>query len=186
MNLWTGNPVLRGAVYALAGAALIAIGFWMSHRSALRAAADTTSAVTSVPESSREAVHPRLNEHMILALCHPELTPNNSSPPNFDVSRAPKPFAVSFKVRFWVNGYGFVTRAFALGGNVDDAGNQEAALHYTKGLIFQVPDTDECHAREMEISGEFHESADAGGQWVTVMEMHPRYTNQDGQLVERP
>jgi hypothetical protein len=186
MSFWSESPVLRGAVYALGCVALIAFGYSKSQRNAQGAAADDPAQKLSETAMVQTQEQPSSNEHMILGLCHPEPSPNNSSPPNFDVSNSPKPFALSLKVRFWVNGNGFVTRAYAVRGNFNDAENQEAAVHYIKGLIFQVPATDECQAREMELNGEFHESSDGGGQWTTTLEMHPRYIAQNGRVVERP
>jgi hypothetical protein len=78
---------------------------------------------------------------------------------------------------------GVVTKAFMVGGSVSDADEQEAAIHYTKSLTFQVPDTDECRTPEIEIEGEFRESADANGEWATVLEMHPRDAYQRGRPV---
>jgi hypothetical protein len=183
VSFWRESPVLRGAVYALGLVALIAFFVRLRHPGAPHADA-ATATVAAAPEDHQAAAHPNVNEHMILAECHPDLSPNTSSPPKFDVSRAVKPWAVSLKVRFWVNADGFVTKAFLLGGTVDNAEDQEAALHYIKGLTFQTPDTDECSTREIEINGEFRESADTGGEWLTVLQIHPRYSYQDGRLVE--
>jgi hypothetical protein len=155
-----------------------------------RSASDSaTPAAMATPASALPAdrrAAPRTSEHMILAECHPDLSPNTASAPKFDVSRFPKPSAVSLKVRFWVNGDGFVTRAFMVGGSIDDPQNQEEALHYIKSLTFQVPNNDQCRTREIEIIGEFRESADAAGEWATVLEIHPRYASVEGRVLESP
>jgi hypothetical protein len=182
MDFWSENPVLRGAVYALGVVALVGFFIWLSRPSAPRAASDPTTAAAALPADRHAAPH--TSEQMILAACHPDLSPNTASVPRFDVSRFPRPSAVSLKVRFWVNSDGFVTKAFMAGGSINDAQDQEEALHYVKGLIFQVPNTDQCRTREIEIIGEFRESADAAGEWATVLEIHPRYVSLEGRVVE--
>jgi hypothetical protein len=185
MDLWRDNPVLRGAGYALGVVAVIGLFVWLSRPSGPRAAAEAAAASAASPAADEaSAPQSRPNERMILAACHPELSPNTPSVPRFDVSQARTPWAISLKVRFWVNGDGFVTKAFALGGNAGNTLDAEAALQYTKSLTFQVPNDDECRTREIEIFGEFKESADAGGEWQTVLEIHPRYAMENGNVVE--
>ena len=188
MDFWSENPVLRGAVYALGMVALVGFFVWLSRPSTPRSASDpATPAGTAAPAAALPAdrrAAPRTSEQMILAECHPNLSPNTASVPRFDVSRFPRPSAMSLKVRFWVNGDGFVTKAFFAGGSINDAQDQEEALHYVKGLIFQVPNTDQCRTREIEILGEFRESADAAGEWATVLEIHPRYASLEGRVLE--
>ncbi len=187
MDLWSDNPVLRGAVYALGAVALVGFFIWLSRPITPRSASDPTSAGTAAPAATltvdRPAT-PRTSEQMILAECHPALSPNTPSPPRLDVSRFPKPSAVSLKVRFWVNGDGFVTKAFMVRGSIDDAQDQDEALHYVKGLTFQVPNTEQCRSREIEVLGEFRESPDAAGEWATLLEIHPRYTTVEGRVLE--
>jgi hypothetical protein len=187
MDFWSENPVLRGAVYALGMVALIGLFVWLSRPSTPRSTSDPATAgmatsAAALPADRRAA--PRTSEQMILAECHPDLTPNTASVPRFDVGRFSRPSAASLKVRFWVNGDGFVTKAFMAGGSITDAQDQEEALHYVKGLIFQVPNTDQCRTREIEIIGEFRESADAAGEWATVLEIHPRYASLQGRVLE--
>lgn len=50
--------------------------------------------------------------------CHPQLSLISTSVPNIDVSNGRNPAAVRLKVRFWVNGDGFVTHVFVTGANV--------------------------------------------------------------------
>jgi hypothetical protein len=188
-DFWSDNPVLRGAAYALGAVAVVWLFVWLSRPDAARSAsgpatrADTAASPAVLPD--RHAT-PRTSEHMILAECHPELSPNTGSVPKLDVSRYPKPSAVSLKVRFWVNGDGFVTKAFAVGGSIDDRRDQEEALHYVKSLTFQVPNSDQCRTREIEIIGEFRESTDGAGEWATVLDLHPRYASVQGRVVETP
>ncbi len=190
MDLWSDNPVLRGAVYALGVVAVVCFFVWLSRPIAARSASDPAThadaeASPAVLPADHRAI-PRTSEHMILAECHPDLSPNAGSVPKLDVSRYPKPSAVSLKVRFWVNGDGFVTKAFTVGGSIDDRQDQEEALHYVKSLTFQVPNSDQCRTREIEIIGEFRESAEGPGEWATVLELHPRYASVQGKVVETP
>jgi hypothetical protein len=184
MDFWRDNPVLRGAAYMLGVVAVIGLFVWLSRPAGPRAADSAAAAAASPPDERPAGPQPLRNERTILAECHPDLVPNTPSVPKFDVSRAPRPWTVSLKVRFWVNSDGFVTKAFALGGNVNNSLDQEAALSYTKSLTFRVPNSDDCRGREIEILGEFKESADAGGEWQTILEMHPRYAYQDGKVIE--
>jgi hypothetical protein len=188
MDFWSENPVLRGAVYALGVVALIGFFVWLSRPSASRSASDaaapsaTATSAAAQPADRRATAH--TSEQMILAQCHPDLSPNTASVPRFDVGRFSRPSAASLKVRFWVNGDGFVTKAFMAGGSINDVQNQDEALHYVKGLIFQVPNLDQCRTREIEILGEFRESADAAGEWTTVLEIHPRFASVEGRVLE--
>ncbi len=184
MDFWSENPVLRGAVYALGVVALVGFFVWLSRPRAPRSESDPATATQAAALQADPRAAPRTSEQLILAACHPDLSPNTGSVPKFDVSRFPRPSAVSLKVRFWVNSDGFVTKAFMAGGSINDAQNQEEALHYVKGLIFQVPNTDQCRTREIEIIGEFRESADATGEWATVLEIHPRYASVEGRVLE--
>jgi hypothetical protein len=188
IDFWNENPVVRGAVYALGVVALVGLFVWLSRPSTPRSASDpATPAGMATPAATPPVDHrpaPRTSEQMILAECHPNLSPNTPSVPRFDVSRFPRPSAVSLKVRFWVNGDGFVTKAFMVGGSVNDIQDQEEALHYLKGLTFQVPNTDQCRTREIEIIGEFRESPDTSGEWTTVLEIHPRYASVEGRVLE--
>ena len=122
-------------------------------------------------------------EGRILADCHPHLA-GSSSVPNFDVGQRPNPAAANLKVRFWVNGDGFVTQAFMTGGNVISADDREEALHYVKGLTFSVPNTAECRARQIELIGNFFESRSSMGEWATLFEVHPRYTFDGNHVVQ--
>jgi len=88
------------------------------------------------------------------------------------------------KVRFWVNGDGFVTQAFVTGSNVYTRADQEAALDYIKLLSFVVPNTVECHARKMEVIGNFLESRGSNGEWETVLDLYPRYSFDGANVVQ--
>jgi hypothetical protein len=185
MDFWRENPVLRGAAYALGAVALVGFFVWLSRPRVPHSAGDPpTPAGMTTPATTQPRPASRTSEQMILAECHPSLGPNTPSVPRLDVSRFPRPSAVSLKVRFWVNSDGFVTKAFLAGGSINDAQDQEEALHYVKGLIFQVPDMDQCRTREIEVLGEFRESSDATGEWATVLEIHPRYATQEGRVLE--
>jgi hypothetical protein len=178
------NPVLRGALYALGSVALVGLFVWLCRPSARSSAPVAASAALSAPADHPTARVPPKNERMILAECHPELSANTTSPPTFEVSPRIRPWAATLKVRFWVNNDGFVTKAFILGGTVDRPEDQEAALRYIKGPTFQLPNTDECRSREIEIVGDFRRTADSNGDYVTVLDIHPQYAYQDGRLVE--
>jgi hypothetical protein len=90
------------------------------------------------------------------------------------------------KVRFWVNGDGFVTRAFVAGFTVATSADQEAELDFVQHLTFTVPGTQECRTRPLEMIANFSESRESGGEWATVLEVHPLYAFEGDQVVVRP
>jgi hypothetical protein len=171
-------PIVRVSVYAVALVATIAILVHFSrHRNPPPPAA--TDNIAATPSTSVDqpsgAARPHTSENQILAACQPHLSPNTTSVPNIDVSEMPNPAAVRLKVRFWVNGDGFVTLAFITGANVYTTADQEAALDYIKILTFLVPNPPECHSRKMEVIGNFLESRSSNGEWETVLDLYPRY-----------
>jgi hypothetical protein len=183
-------PILRVFFYATPLVAAIAILVLFSrHGNPLPPTAPTTTdeAAATPPtsvEQSPTAAGPRTGEGQILAACQPHLGPNTISVPNIDVAERPNPAAVRLKVRFWVNGEGFVTQAIVTGANVYTAADQEAALDYIKILTFLVPNTPECHARKMEVIGNFLESRSSNGEWETVLDMYPRYSLDGTRVVQ--
>ena len=191
MSEFGDRPILRVCVYAVAAVAAIAmLVHFFHHRNppptAPPAATDKPAAAasTSVGQSS-EVARPHTNENQILAACQPHLSPNTSSVPNIDVSEKPNPPAVRLNVRFWVNGDGFVAQAFVMGANVYTPADQEAALDYIKVLTFSVPNSPECHARKMEVIGNFLESRGSNGEWETVLDLYPRYSFDGTRVVQR-
>jgi hypothetical protein len=171
-----------GVVIAVAIIVLLAVLIHFSHRNrALPAQQESVAA--SPAEPPQDVAVQQLSEGRILADCHPHLT-GNSSVPNFDVSERPNPAAATLKVRFWVNGDGFVTQAIVTGANVVSADDREEALHYVKGLTFSVPNTVECRARQIELIGNFLESRGSTGEWTTLFAVHPRFTF-DGNHVQQ-
>jgi hypothetical protein len=184
------TPILRLFVYALTLVAAIAIlVHFVRHGnpspSAAPAATDNVAAIPPTSVDQPPAVAgPRAGESQILAACQPHLGPNTVSVPNIDVGEKPNPAAVRLKVRFWVNGEGFVTQAFVAGANVYTAADQEAALDYIKVLTFLVPNTPECRARKMEVIGNFLESRGSNGEWETVLDLYPRYSFDGTRVVQ--
>jgi hypothetical protein len=182
-------PILRLFVYAATLVATIAIvvHFFRHGNPVAPAAPSTTDNVAAASPTSEEspaAAGPRTGESQILAACQPHLGPNTLSVPNIDVGEMPNPAAVRLKVRFWVNGEGFVTQAFVAGANVYTAGDQETALDYIKVLTFLVPNTPECRARKMEVIGNFLESRSSNGEWETVLDLYPRYSFDGTRVVQ--
>jgi hypothetical protein len=180
--------VLRITVCALALLALIGVALQVSHHrrqspgfAESQTAADARSAAL---DPSEDTPSKHISEAEILAKCHPHLGPNATMVPNINVSATANPLAVNLKVRFWVNGNGFVTQAFVIGGNVYSVEDREDALHYIRGLTFTVPNTAECRSRQMELIGNFMEARGAGGDWSTTVDLHPRYSWGDGRVIQ--
>ena len=178
-------PLSRLAVYAIGGLVAIDLFVHLFHHE--RAAPHTDTAVVnlSTTVTPAPAEPPQTNESAILAACHPHLRPNAGSVPNINVSDVPNPAAARFKVRFWVDGDGFVTQAVAIGTTTYSAADQEAALDYLKIVTFLVPNTPECHARKMEMNGLFLESRSSIGEWETILDLYPRYSFDNNRLVQR-
>jgi hypothetical protein len=183
-------PIVRICVYAVTLVATIAILVHFSrHKNPPPPAAPAaTDNIAAPPSTSVDqppgAARPHASENQILAACQPHLSTNTTSVPNIDVSEMPNPAAVRLKVRFWVNGDGFVTLAFITGAHVYTPADQEAALDYIKILTFLVPNTPECHSRKMEVIGNFLESRSSNGEWETVLELYPRYFFEGTRVVQ--
>jgi hypothetical protein len=182
--------VRRSIVFALGLVALVAMLAYLNHHgnppggSADKSgAADSASTEAAPPKAE---VSPPTSETQILAECHPHLSPNTTSVPNIDVSERRNPAGVRLKVRFWVNGDGFVTQAFSTGASVYTAWEQEDALHYIKGLTFSVLNTADCRARRMELIGNFFETRGSAGDWATAVELHPLYSLEGTRVVPHP
>jgi len=180
MRTWTLALRLR-VVVALLVIVVLAVLIHFSHRNPALPAPQES--VAASPEEPVQDVVVQPSEGRILADCHPHLT-GNPSVPNFDVGERPNPAAATLKVRFFVNGDGFVTQAFVTGANVVSADDREEALHYVKGLTFSVPNTAECRARQMELIGNFLESRSSTGEWATLFAVHPRYTFDGNRVLQ--
>jgi hypothetical protein len=179
--------MLRAVVFALGLVVLAGMLAYLFHRRNQPAEPAENNVAAEVGRDAASApAGPRIDERRILAECHPHLSPNSTSVPNIDVSERPNPVGVILKVRFWVDGDGFVAQAFSTGASVYTAGEQEEALHYIKGLTFSVPNTEECRARKMELIGNFFETRGSTGDWSTAVELHPRYAVEGGRVVPHP
>jgi hypothetical protein len=195
---WDIHPILRAALIAvglLAIAGLLAQ--WIRHRHRPEAIALSASSSPFEAETSSQAVvspqavvppqaatPPHVSTNRILADCQPHLGDLSVSVPNIDVSNRPNPAVVQMKVRFWVNGDGFVTQVFETGSSVVASADQEAGLDYVRHLTFEVPNTEECRTQRMEMIGSFLESKDSSGEWATVFEVHPRYSLDGSRVVQ--
>jgi hypothetical protein len=180
MKTWTLTLQLK-VVVAVLVIVLLAVLIHFSHRNPALPALHES--VAASPEEPVQDVAVQPSEGRILADCHPHLT-GSSSVPNFDVGDRPNPAAAALKVRFFVNGDGFVTQAFVTGANVVGTDDREEALHYVRGLTFSVPNTAECRARQMELIGNFLESRSSTGEWTTLFAVHPRYTLDGNRVVQ--
>jgi hypothetical protein len=180
--------VLRITVCILGLLALIGVALQVAHhRTPSTEAAENQTAATASPvalDPSQEGPSRHISEAEILAKCHPHLGSNATMVPNINVSATPNPLAVSLKVRFWVNGNGFVTQAFVTGGNIYSIEDREDALHYIRGLTFTVPNSAECRSRQMELIGNFIEARGAAGDWSTTVDLRPRYSWEDGRIIQ--
>lgn len=140
-----------------------------------------------VPEAPRPVPAPaNRGRAQILAGCQPQLREGSTVVPNIEVTDRYVMAAIKLKVRFWVNGDGFVTRAFVTGFTVATSADQEAELDFVQHLTFTVPDTPECRTRPLEMIANFSESRESGGEWATVLEVHPLYAFEGDQVVVRP
>jgi hypothetical protein len=192
-SFWRLAILGTGAIFAV-----VMLVRWTHHRNSVTDAAATTVVDDSkTPEATAEAtaaskmspLTPRLtvvNTQTMQAECHPHLSANTDSVPNFDVSQAFNPSAIRMKVRFWVNGDGFTTNQFVENANSILPGDQTAAMDFVRHLTFGIPNTPQCHERRMEMIGTFIESMDAAGQWATLFDVHPRYYVENGVVVNRP
>ena len=181
---------MRVCAYVVVLVAAIAIlaHFFRHGNPSAPAAPAATDKVAAIPSTSVDqhpgVARPPTSESQILADCQPHLGTNVASVPNINVSEMPNPAAVRLKVRFWVDGDGFVTQAFVTGANVYAPADQEIALDYIKLLTFSVPNTPECHSRKMEVIGNFLESRASNGEWETVLDLYPRYSFDGTRVVQ--
>ena len=128
MNQWWDiHPLLRAALVCIGLLAIAGLlTRWIHHRhqppeATTLSASSTPSeaeAVAQAAVSPQAGAPPHLSTNRILADCQPHLGDVSISVPNIDVSDRPNPAAVQMKVRFWVNGDGFVTQVFVTGANV--------------------------------------------------------------------
>ena len=188
MNFWRDNPVLRGVVYALGTVALFVMLFRGHHPSA-PAAAPVAHAPTSLPDSSspiaKPASAPHLNSADIMARCQPELKETPSAP-SFEVGERYNRAGVQLKVRFLVDHYGFVANPYVSSGTVVSPEDQEAALEFVRHLSFQPPGAEECQPLKVQMVGNFHQSKDATGDWITTFDAHPVYSLNGDRVVVNP
>jgi hypothetical protein len=185
----TRPSVMRLALYVIGIA--VAVGLlarYVHHRHSpgVSLQKEPPSAVPA-PEAPRPALVPgHRGTAQILAGCQPQLREGSTVVPNIEVTEKYNMAAVKLKVRFWVNGDGFVTRAFVAGFTVATAADQEAELDYVQHLTFTVSGTEECRTRPLEMIGNFSESRESGGEWATVLEVHPLYAFEGDKVVVRP
>jgi hypothetical protein len=179
----------RIALYTIGALILFALGNRWFHRAIAPAAStdnvqlDAARLAASTPDPAVvKKAKPGTME--ISAACHPHLRTGSTAVPNIAVDEKYNVAGVQLKVRFWVNGYGFVTRAFAIGASAVSAADQEAELDYLKILTFDIPDTEDCRAHEIEMNGTFVESRESGGEWATALDIRPRYTMLGDKVVE--
>jgi hypothetical protein len=183
--------------------ALIAIGFvvivgllvrYLHHRhspgaslaNGLPAAVATPASPVTIVTPIRSVTPALPSTAQILAACHPHLRLEPTSVPNIEPNDNYNMAGVKLKVRFWVNGDGFVTRSFVIGFTVVSAADQQTELDFVQHLTFTVPGTEECRAQPLEMIGNFSESREAAGEWATVLEIHPLYSFEGSQVVQRP
>jgi hypothetical protein len=188
------RPFWQLALYAIGVVfAVVMMVRWTHHRNSTIDAADAASTAVISADAPASAAPPQLqratpvNSQRLLAECQPHLGPNQDFVPNLDMSHVYNPSIQKLRVRFWVNGDGFTSNPFidgAVNGMVP--GDQVAALDFVRHLTFEVPNTAQCRERHMEMIGYFLESMDAGGQWTTLFDVHPRLYIENGVLVNRP
>jgi hypothetical protein len=188
-DLWDRRSILRATFGVLTVALLVGPWVYLNHRRHARMLAAENSVAVAAPSESpappQPAENPRVNETQILASCHPHLNTSPESVPNIEVSGTRyNPAGMQLKIRFWVNGNGFVTQAFNMGASVYSLQQMEDALHYVKLLTFEVPNTPECRVRQVELIGNFTEARGPSGDWITLFEMHPRYSFDGTRVVQ--
>jgi hypothetical protein len=188
VNLWSENPVLRGAAYALGAVALIAFFAHMRHPSAPPAAAaenDRRSVAVSPSPVTKPAVPPHVNSLEKLARCQPELK-ETPSVPTFEVGERYNRVAVQLNVRFVVDNNGFVMNPYVTGGTVVSPQDQEAAIDYVRHLTFETPTAEECQTLKMQMVGNFRMSKNSSGDWMTIFDAHSVYSLNGTQVVVNP
>jgi hypothetical protein len=122
----------------------------------------------------------------ILARCQPELKQSPAFVPTFEIDERYNRAAVQLKVRFVVDGDGFVMNVYLVGANVVGPADQEAALDYVRHLTFDAPDGEECKAIKMQMVGTFHMAKDSSDDWTTVFDVHPVYSFNGDKVVVNP
>jgi hypothetical protein len=185
----TRPSVLRLALYAIVVAVtfgLLARYVHHRHSPGVSLQEEPPSAVPATEALHAASVPSPRGRAEILAGCQPHLREGSTIVPNIEVTDRYNMAAVKLKVRFWVNGDGFVTRAFVAGFTVATAADQEAELDFVQHLTFTVPGTQECRARPLEMIGNFSESRESGGDWATVLEVHPLYAFEGDKVAVRP
>jgi len=181
--------ILRLTLYAIGIAVIVGLfARYVHHRHSpdVSLQNEAPSAV-SAPEAPRPApaLAPR-GRAEILAGCEPHLREGSTVVPKIEVTDKYVMAAIQLKVRFWVNGDGFVTRAFVTGFTVATAADQEAELDFVQHLTFTVPGIQECQTRPLEMIANFSESRESGGEWATVLEVHPLYAFEGDKVAVRP
>jgi hypothetical protein len=178
---------------ALPTIASVAMSVWLPgcSRSHSPTADPTAGANGSAAAAQAPVIQPATPRHKnsmeVMAGCQPELGDNRLSVPNFEVdAERYNRVAVQMKVRFLVNGDGFVMNEYVSGATVVTPADQEAGLDYVRHLTFQVPDIEECQTLKIQMVGNFHLSKQAGDEWTTVFDAHPVYSFQGDKLVVNP
>ena len=138
---------------------------------------------SSVSTATPAATQPHVNSLKILAGCQPELKQVPEFVPTFQVSENPNRVAVQMKVRFVVDGDGFVLNVYSMNASAVNSADQEAALDYVRHLTFLAPDSEACKTIKMQMVGSFHMGKDATGDWVTLFDVHPVYSMNGDRVV---
>jgi hypothetical protein len=164
---------------ALPTIASVAMSVWLPgcSRSHSPTADPTAGANGSAAAAQAPVIQPATPRHKnsmeVMAGCQPELGDNRLSVPNFEVdAERYNRVAVQMKVRFLVNGDGFVMNEYVSGATVVTPADQEAGL--------------ECQTLKIQMVGNFHLSKQAGDEWTTVFDAHPVYSFQGDKLVVNP
>jgi len=178
---------------ALPAIACAAMSVWLTGcgRSHSPTADSTAGADGPAAAAQAPVIQPATPRHKnsmeVMAGCQPELSENRPSVPDFEVdAERYNRVAVQMKVRFVVNGDGFVMNEYVTGATVVAPADQEAGLDYVRHLTFQVPDTEECQNLKIQMIGNFHLSKQAGDEWTTVFDAHPVYSFQGDKLIVNP
>jgi hypothetical protein len=183
----TGLSPLRMALIVIG---VVMIGLWVRHVYRLNPAETpqaNASSVAATPENSVIAARPKgVNTPRILADCAPQMRAEPTLVPNIEVNDRYNMAAVTLKVRFLVNGDGFVTRSYVTGFTVMSAADQQAELDFVQHLTFSVADSEECRTRPLEMIANFSESRQSADEWATVIEVHPVYFVDGDRVVQRP
>jgi hypothetical protein len=187
VSFWKENPVFRGVVYTLVAMAIVAFLLHRRHPSAAPADADRPAvAPASSLVPAQVAAAPRYkNSNEVLASCAPELKETPTAP-TFEVDEHYSRAGVQMKVRFMVDGNGFVSNPYLQTTTVVTSQDQEAAMDYLRHLSFVVPNAEECRALKIPMVGLFQMSRDSAGEWITLFNAHPVYSFIGNQLAVNP